>query len=273
MVIGRVYKIITTQGNECYIGSTFNTTRNRFTQHKSDYKKWKNNKSGFVKSYELFEKYGIENCRMILIKEYDVCDKKHLEIYETLWINKLKSINEIIPFSISKLSRKKYYKDNKEKILIKSKQYREEHKEELSLYFKNYREENKEELKKYKKDHYEDNKEKILIKSKQYREEHKEELSLYFKNYREENKEKIKKYQKDHYEEHKEEIDNYKKKWYFSNKNRIIEKNKKYKEEHRKEISERHKQKITCECGSVITICNKLRHERSQKHQDFINKN
>ena len=228
MVIGRVYKIITTQGNECYIGSTFNTTRNRFTQHKSDYKKWKNNKSGFVKSYELFEKYGIENCRMILIKEYDVCDKKHLEIYETLWINKLKSINEIIPFSISKLSRKKYYKDNKEKILIKSKQYREEHKEELSLYFKNYREENKE---------------------------------------------KIKKYQKDHYEEHKEEIDNYKKKWYFSNKNRIIEKNKKYKEEHRKEISERHKQKITCECGSVITICNKLRHERSQKHQDFINKN
>ena len=122
MVIGRVYKIISTQGNEVYVGSTFNTTRNRFSQHKGDYTKWKNNRHDKSKSFDIFEKYGVENCRMILIKEYDVVDREHLEIYETLWIYKLKSINNHIPFGIKKLWSKQYYKDNKDQISIKKNQ-------------------------------------------------------------------------------------------------------------------------------------------------------
>ncbi len=90
---GRVYKIISTEGNECYVGSTFDTTRSRLNHHKGYYKRYLIHKEHKQLSvYDIFDKYGIENCRLILIKEYEVVDRRHLEVYETLWIKKLKSI-------------------------------------------------------------------------------------------------------------------------------------------------------------------------------------
>ena len=127
MVIGRVYKIISTQGNEVYVGSTFNTTRNRFSQHKKDYTKWESDNVKYSKHNvsvnKIFEKYGKKNCKIILIKEYDVLDRLHLEVYETLWIYKLKSINNHIPFGIKKLRSKQYREQNKEKINTKQREH------------------------------------------------------------------------------------------------------------------------------------------------------
>lgn len=54
MVIGRVYKIISSQGNEVYVVNTLNTTRNKFSEHKRDYNKWKNYKHGKCKLFEMF---------------------------------------------------------------------------------------------------------------------------------------------------------------------------------------------------------------------------
>ena len=120
MVIGRIYKIISTEGNEVYVGSTFNTTRNRFSQHKGDYTKWKSDNVKYSKHNvsvnKLFEKYGKDKCKIILIKEYDVLDRFHLEVYESLWIYKLKSINNHIPFGIKKLSKQYFYKNSYKKI-------------------------------------------------------------------------------------------------------------------------------------------------------------
>lgn len=84
MKTGKIYKIIHTQSNICYIGSTFNTLRDRFRKHCLS--------SKCVIS-EYFEKYGKDNFKIILIKEYNVIDRVHLEAYEQLWINKLKCIN------------------------------------------------------------------------------------------------------------------------------------------------------------------------------------
>ena len=127
MVIGRIYKIISTEGNEVYVGSTFNTTRNRFSQHKGDYTKWKSDNVKYSKHNvsvnKLFEKYGKDKCKIILIKEYDVLDRLHLEVYETLWIYKLKSINNLIPFGIKKLWSKQYREQNKEKINTKGREH------------------------------------------------------------------------------------------------------------------------------------------------------
>lgn len=142
MKIGRVYKIISSQGNECYVGSTFNTLRDRFKVHKYNYTA-KNNKCSVI---ELFNKYGIDNCKCILIKEYKVNDRRHLEVYETLWIKKLKSINKNEPCGgllirekmkqYSKIhnfnhkeEHKQYYQDNKEEINNKVKLYYEANKE------------------------------------------------------------------------------------------------------------------------------------------------
>lgn len=38
MVIGRIYKIVSGQGNEYYVGSTFDELRYRFNAHKDSYK-------------------------------------------------------------------------------------------------------------------------------------------------------------------------------------------------------------------------------------------
>ena len=117
MKTGRVYKIISTQGNEIYIGSTFNTTRDRFREHRKNYNSWKqDDKNKYISSYKLFEKYGVHNCKIIMIKEYNVCDRKNLQMYECLWICKLNEncVNDIFPFSIKYLYMKKYFEERKE---------------------------------------------------------------------------------------------------------------------------------------------------------------
>jgi len=129
-MIGRVYKISSPLGNEVYVGSTIQSLRQRFWNHKSN--------SNPTSSRELFDKYGIENCYIELIKEYIVCDKQHLKMYESLWILKCKAINERIPFRIKFLSDKKYREEHKEY----NQQWRQEHKEEIKERSDRWRKEN-----------------------------------------------------------------------------------------------------------------------------------
>ena len=103
MKIGRIYKIIHLDSNICYVGSTFNTTRDRWREHKSSFIKYKKNKQKYgISVFKYFEQYGVERFKMILIKEYLVCDKYHLKMYEQMHINKLKKccINRNNPFNI-----------------------------------------------------------------------------------------------------------------------------------------------------------------------------
>ena len=45
MKTGKVYKIIHKQSNIIYVGSTFNTLRDRWQRHKYSYDLWLNNKN------------------------------------------------------------------------------------------------------------------------------------------------------------------------------------------------------------------------------------
>jgi len=45
---------------------------------------------------------------------------------------------------------------------------------------------------------------------------------------------------------------------------------KQYCDKHAEQLSEQRKQQFTCECGSVCRINEKARHERTLKHQNFI---
>lgn len=94
------------------------------------------------------EKYGIDNFRIVLINEYQVCDRQHLEAYETLWICRLKSCNRQLPFCINFLRNKQYYQENKDRIAVYKRQHYEEHKEEIDTYKKQWYKEHKEQLKK-----------------------------------------------------------------------------------------------------------------------------
>lgn len=140
MHIGKVYKIIHNQSNICYVGSTFDKLRNRFIKHK-------NNNNTCISKY--FNEFGVENFKIILIKEYEVVDRKHLEAYEQLWINKLQSINIMQTFK----PLKKQFEANRQKKI--------DRKEYLKNYYENYKVKNKNKIKEYQQNYRETNKEKI----------------------------------------------------------------------------------------------------------------
>ena len=47
---------------------------------------------------------------------------------------------------------------------------------------------------------------------------------------------------------------------------------KEWREANKEKISEKRKEKYTCACGSILRKADKARHERTKKHQEFINK-
>jgi len=126
---GHIYKIICKLDHDfCYIGSTFNRLSKRFETHRDHYNRWKNgDNKKFCSCFPYFDKYGIENFKIVLIKSYDVCrahikDSKHLKAYETLWICKTKCVNKILPIGYLKFGYlrkeydKEYYETNIKKI-------------------------------------------------------------------------------------------------------------------------------------------------------------
>ena len=154
---GIVYKIVCTQDSGIvYIGSTFNLLRQRWQTHKYGYKKYlEGNKGTYVSIFSYFEKFGIENFKILKIKKYECCrehmaDHKHLHMYEQLWINKTKGcVNKVNPFRIPIVA--------KEQMKEYQKEYNEKNKEQRKEQLKEYYEKNKE----HKKEYYEKNKEKI----------------------------------------------------------------------------------------------------------------
>lgn len=173
-ITGRVYKIIHMQSNICYVGSTFNTIRDRFYRHQTGFRHWESDKGkNKLSIYPFFKQYGIDQFKMVLIKEYQVCDKNHLEVYEQLWINKLKPINKKSSFSIKYLSKKQYRTEHAEEIKEAQHKYHIENREVLLEKSKQYRAEHKEQIVESRQKYYADNDEKVKAKSTQYYEENK----------------------------------------------------------------------------------------------------
>jgi len=103
-------------------------------------------------------------------------------------------------------------------------------------YDRKYIGENKEKIKEYRDEYRKENADKIHADAKRYYQEHKEERKAYRESIAEEQKE-------------------YKKKWY---------------EEHKEERQKKNKEEYTCACGKVGRVVNKVRHEKTKFHLDFI---
>jgi hypothetical protein len=187
---GHIYKIICKiDSNIVYIGSTFTEIRKRWAKHKQQYKY----DNGVLSIHKYFDKYDINNFKIILIKSY-LCyqehkrDYKHISAFETLWINKTKNIcvNAVLPFNPAKYiiknsifeknKRKEYYNNNKERIQIAKKDYYNKNKERKIQIAKDY---------------YNNNKEKIAEMSKEYNYKNKEKKKAYDKIYRQKKKDKL----------------------------------------------------------------------------------
>ena len=245
-----IYKIQHKEIDELlYVGSTTDFTRRKATH------KWRCNNNNDkcppnLKVYKMMrDNGGWDMFNMVIIKEFPCNNKQEALAEEDRCIRETKATLNMMRAYIShdeKAERCKHYmhtnyERNKPKILERCKQYRELHKEQCAKYRKQHYEQNKEYILERGKHYYEQNKEKVLEHCKQYRDLHKEQYAKTNKIYREKNKDKKKNNDKQYYEQNKEYI------------------------------LERMKQKITCECGCIITKCNLKRHFKSMKHQDFLN--
>jgi hypothetical protein len=122
-------------------------------------------------------------------------------------------------------------------------------------------------------------------KTKQYNDAHREQRKQYYethldkiKQYRLENKDKLKERDKQYKLENKDHIAERNKQYRLENKDKIKqynlenkERNKQYRLENKDHIAERKKQKITCECGCVVTRQHLTRHTKTKTHQDLLN--
>ena len=84
------------------------------------------------------------------------------------------------------------------------------------------------------------------------------------------NKQYQKQYRKQYGETNKNGIAEYKKLYNKDNKNALSEKKKQYYQDHKNEILQRDKQKIVCECGKSYLYGSKLKHTKTNFHQNFI---
>ena len=108
----KIYKIWSIKGNKIYVGST---SKQYLSTRKADHlSKYRLQKGRRCASYELFDEYGIDACEFELIEE---CNQEERYNKERYWINQLKTINYIRPFSTEeekKHQKKEWFKKDKE---------------------------------------------------------------------------------------------------------------------------------------------------------------
>ena len=125
---GRIYfiePICEHEDNEVYYGSTLQKLCKRMDFHRGSYKTWKNGDSGKCMCYNLFEKYGLENCKIYLVELYPCKSREELESREGYYIRNYDCVNKLIPGRTKKEWRidteydKIYYQSNKENLRVK----------------------------------------------------------------------------------------------------------------------------------------------------------
>ena len=136
---GRIYKIepiCEHDENEVYYGSTCQLLCKRMDKHRSDYKCWLNGKRDKFSSFDLFEKYGVENCKIYLVELYPCETKEELLSREGYYIKNNMCVNKYVAGNQLAVGIKEYHQI-----------YRDQHKDKNIEYCKIYRENNKQKLK------------------------------------------------------------------------------------------------------------------------------
>jgi len=97
---GKVYKIVGPEDLDDglrYVGSTTKKyLSQRFCKHVADYKQWKISitKKRYFASFDVFEMYGVDNCKIILLETCNVVNKDELRAKEQYHIKSQKCVNK-----------------------------------------------------------------------------------------------------------------------------------------------------------------------------------
>ena len=184
---GKIYKLIDKGYNKCYIGSTTETLSNRMAKHRNSYKRYFNNDAQRTSCFDIFDEFGMQNCKIELIENYPCISKEELTAREGYHIKNAECVNKLI----AGRKQKEYYKDTQEQRLEYAKKYRQQNAEKLKEKEKAYRESHKREKAESDKLYKEKNKQAISEQNKLWREQNQEKLKETNKQYRLMNQEKI----------------------------------------------------------------------------------
>jgi hypothetical protein len=138
---GKIYKISDVNEEEVYIGSTSKSLCVRMANHKGNFKLYQKGKHGKTKVFEMFEKYGVENCKISLLQRYPCKSREELNKKEGEYI---KQFPNCVNKNIAGRKREDWVLENQDKLkqirkewLIKNpeypKTYYQQHKEKIDL--------------------------------------------------------------------------------------------------------------------------------------------
>ena len=262
---GKIYKIVNNQNSDIYVGSTTMELEQRMIKHKCDAKQRPN----LSKFYTYMNEIGINNFDIELLEEYPCETKEELLIREGELIKKFGNLNQRIEGRTEE-DKKEYGRQWKQNNRDRINQQRNERRKENP-------EKTREEYKKhgalYRERHRDRLNEKASTKidcecGGKYTLSHKAEHMNSKKHlthlgaYNEEDYKQSKRCEQlEHkYEQQKDKLDEekqkeYKKTWY---------------ENRKEELSNQARERITCECGMEICRGALKRHEKSQKHQQYL---
>lgn len=176
------YKIINSEDDQIYIGSTKQTLAKRMWGHKISCKKLDNK----CKVYEHMREIGFNKFTIIELGRRKVEDRQQQFMFEYEWQEKLSpSLNMQRAYASPEhkanqrnICDKKYRDNHKEEIVENAKQYRETHREEIVLQHKQYNNSHTDHIATISKKYYDTHTDQILASSNEYYKTHKEKILL-----------------------------------------------------------------------------------------------
>ena len=154
---GKIYRIWDNSYTKCYIGSTCEDLNRRFSAHKRDYRRRDIDRTKFSTSWELFNEYGLDNCKIELIENFPCNSKEELHAREGKYQREIDCVNK----NIAGRSLRQYNEGEKDKIKCYRKQHYESNKEEILQQMRDYQQRNKYKIKEQRQQYYQENKEKM----------------------------------------------------------------------------------------------------------------
>ena len=91
----KIYKIVDVGYNEQYFGSTVVELSTRMSRHRAKYKETKQTNSTYsCTAVLLFDKYGVDNCKIELVETYPCESKEELRQREGYWMKQETCVNK-----------------------------------------------------------------------------------------------------------------------------------------------------------------------------------
>ena len=118
---GQIYKIVDVGQTKCYIGSTTQPLSVRMAGHRKAYKRYtEGNDRRYTSVYQMFNEFGVENCKIVWIKDFASKSKKELEAEE----GRIQQETECVNKRVAGRVYEEWYRTHREEESERKKQYR-----------------------------------------------------------------------------------------------------------------------------------------------------